>query len=108
MVSNPPVRPALPNFIPTSTEPEQYRAELETYIQHLVQALEEAYRQIDTPGVVSASAFDLIDFPTDGSGLPVGAVFLENGFLRAVREGEIFVAPLSLTTELGTVIVSTP
>lgn len=106
--SNLPVRPRLPLFESRAENEEQYRQDLRDYTQLLVQALEEAFRQLDTPGLVSASAFNLVGFPTNGSDLPVGGVFIDGGLLRVVREGEIFVDTLQASTALGAVTVSTP
>ena len=77
------------------------------YIDQLVSALEDAIDVLNSTRQRSFTELNLTNTQEHGGKLRNGDVFSENGILKIVRAGEIYVGPNTGATVLGAVTVVT-
>eukprot|EP00923_Selenidium_pygospionis_P050811 GHVN01088075.1.p2 GENE.GHVN01088075.1~~GHVN01088075.1.p2 ORF type:complete len:101 (-),score=1.16 GHVN01088075.1:62-364(-) len=97
-IKTPPIDLVLPN---PSAEYSQMEMDL------LLRTLETILDRLDFPLTVRGGRLYLTDLPSNGSGLATGEVFEDNGLLKIVRSGDVFVGTLLATGAVGTVTVTT-
>jgi hypothetical protein len=62
-------------------------------------------QQVNNPGDAVYSNLRLTNLPTNDQGLPTGALFQHDGFVKITQENTPHVAGVSGTSALGTVTV---
>ena len=77
------------------------------YVDQLVSALEDAIDVLNSTRHRSITELNLTNTQEHGGKLRNGDVFSENGILKIVRAGEIYVGPNTGATVLGAVTVVT-
>lgn len=76
---------------------------------NIVRVIEDNFNLITGVGLVRAGGIFLVDPPRTGAGLRPGEVYVDGeGYLRMVREGDIFLGSVSASGGLGTLTVLTP
>jgi hypothetical protein len=82
--------------------PEAPVGELKDYLDQFRQRLEEKFAQIETPGLVRAHEFYMVQPPRHGSGLSVGSMYADqDGIVRIVESNEMWMEPVVLTVRIG-------
>lgn len=93
-------RPLPPLKIP----PRDYRIE---DFQQVVRFVNELLNNINNPGDIVGSSLQFINLAENGYNLPTGGVYVDaNGFLKMVRENEVFAPSFDARAKLGTVTVN--
>jgi len=94
-------RPLPPLKIP----PRDYKIE---DFQQVVRFVNELLNNINNPGDIVGCSLQFINLAENGYGLPVGGVYVDaNGFLKMVRETDVFAPSFAARARLGTVTVTT-
>lgn len=105
-MSDTPRRSSVPPLPTVPLAPRTYDAKA---FDNIIRELQTALTRLIAARPIATTGFDTNGFPENGGTLLPGQVFInENGLLQVVRPGDIFVAPLSATGEIGTVTVLTP
>lgn len=82
--------------------PEELAPEVREYLDNLRSAAMEHLLRAATPGIFRVHEIDLIQPPTGGYGLPVGAVYVDaSGFLKMKQAGEIWAPRVAGTLRIG-------
>jgi len=84
--------------------PQQYQ---QRYFTEVIRAFSVFLEQVQNPGDVRATELTLTDLQTDDSGLEVGALFEQDGFVKITRTNVPHLRGSAGTTAVGTVTVST-
>ena len=84
--------------------PQQYQ---QRYFTEVIRAFSVFLEQVQNPGDVRATELTLTDLQTDDSGLEVGALFEQDGFVKITRTNVPHVRGSFSTGAVGTVTVST-
>lgn len=84
--------------------PQQYQ---QRYFTEVIRAFSVFLEQVQNPGDVRATELTLTDLQTDDSGLEVGALFEQDGFVKITRTNVPHLRGSAGTTSVGTVTVST-
>lgn len=84
--------------------PEQYQ---QRYFTEVIRAFSVFLEQVQNPGDVRATELTLTDLQTDDSGLEVGALFQQDGFVKITRTNVPHLRGSAGTASVGTVTVST-
>jgi hypothetical protein len=84
--------------------PQQYQ---QRYFTEVIRAFSVFLEQVQNPGDVRATELTLTDLQTDDSGLEVGALFEQDGFVKITRTNVPHLRGSAGTASVGTVTVST-
>jgi hypothetical protein len=87
-------------FFPTP--PEEYNRQ---YMAQVIRAFAVFVQQVNNPGDAIFTTLRLTNLPTNDQGLPTGALFQHDGFVKITQENTPHVAGVSGTSVLGTVTV---
>ena len=76
-------------------------------MNNMVRIVEANFGLLTSIGLLRGNGIFLIDFPTDGHLLRAGEAWVDgNGFLRIVREDDVFSGTVSATGSVGTLTVT--
>ena len=75
------------------------------YMAQVVRAFAVFAQQVNNPGDAVFSSLRLTNLPTNDQGLPTGALFQHDGFVKITQANTPHVAGVSGTSVLGTVTV---
>lgn len=89
-------------FFPTP--PENYSRQ---YMAQVVRAFSVFVQQVNNPGDAVFQTLQLTDLPSNDVGLPTGALFQQEGFVKITRANAPNVAGVAGTPVVGTVTVVT-
>ena len=84
--------------------PQQYQ---QRYFTEVIRAFSVFLEQVQNPGDVRATELTLTDLQTDDSGLEVGALFQQDGFVKITRTNVPHLRGSAGIASVGTVTVST-
>ncbi len=90
-------------FFPVA--PQQYEQQ---YFAEVVRAFSVYLEQMQNPGEGRNTRLVLTNLQTDDSGLEIGALFEQDGFVKITRANVPHARGSSATGQVGTVTVSTP
>lgn len=76
------------------------------YLIRLLSQLDKYFLTVDNPGDAVVNTLRILQPPNSGFNLPVGSVWVEDGFLKIVVAGVVYVDSIVATGEIGTVTVS--
>lgn len=77
------------------------------YISRLVNTIQASLDLLSNPSILRGGELFLSNLPTRGANLAPGYVFSDGGFLRIVREDDVFADSLYVVVSVGTVTVTT-
>jgi len=75
------------------------------YLNQIVRAFAVFAQQVNNPGDAVYSSLRLTNLPTNNQGLPTGALFQHDGFVKITQANVANVAGVSGTSGIGTVTV---
>ena len=95
----------MPSNVPAPffpTPPGEYNRQ---YMAQVIRAFAVFVQQVNNPGDAVYSNLRLTNLPTNDQGLPTGALFQHDGFVKITQANTPHVAGVSGTSVLGTVTV---
>jgi hypothetical protein len=90
----------------SGTLPKASREYDEQQFNLLIRELEDRFVSLEGFRFLKGSGMLLIGLQEGGVGLEINRVYEENGFLKIVKQGSVFVASTSMSTSVGTVTVA--
>lgn len=75
------------------------------YMAQVIRAFSVFVQQVNNPGDAIFSTLQLTNLPSNDQGLPTGALFQHDGFVKITQANSPHVAGVSGTSVLGTVTV---
>jgi hypothetical protein len=77
------------------------------FMSQFIRALTSYFSLLDSTTPIQVDSIILSRLPTNGAGLPLGAVYSDNGTLKIVVPYQAYAASLQATATLGNVSVTT-